>query len=658
MILPGTASLILSVAQQLIKLGGRLDRLMAQRAAVESDLVLSMPTLRLGNAQAQFALVTKALADTAGQQPDPFGPDRAALLKQLAQPDPGFDALFAKYFPDQLMGLGVSPDTEQLAALQKAFPGLDWKKPAIRIAAFAIAAGDNPQQISYTARIALAVTDTLLEFGADNTALFVRDEKLRGIIESVLQRFAQPDWAGYEQWNPLLQTALKTTLNAALDVGEQLPAKNPWLDGVLDALVAARAAVPEKDRDNYLLSLIQGEGVPLLLSQGLLVASDRLGQNQAAPFKLVAADVLAAAAPFIQNRANPDLGRFFRDHWGDLLRAGLTSLDKHGDSLLTPDQPLLNDVLKALVQQLSTTPDAGFLTSETLHQLADTAIDIVAANPGEIPGIENKPWLREFLATAAQTAKQLTAKKLFTKEAAEALVLDAIGVLAQHPDLIVKQQGLPLTLATDVLTAVARLKRLDARTLVEAALRATLNAIANDASLAAGKFGSAITTVASQLATLVGNGKITGTQAADIATAAIGATARNPQLFAGLQKDIAGLVITTVQEIVPNKPDAPWASRLLVPIISEVLLAVARSGGPAATSQPIAKLKTLLSDVLAGGLKLASDELGRSIDLDGIPPVLGGLIARALRGDLKNFTPTSSDFAIAFATLAVALPRS
>ena len=658
MILPGNASLILSVAQQLIKLGGRIDSLMAQRAAAESNLVLGMPTLRLGNAQAQIALATQALADTTGQQPDPFSPDRAVLQQQVAQPDQKFDALFAKYFPDQVSALVISPDANYLAQLRQAFPGLDWQDPAVRIAAFAIAAGDNPQQISYTARIALAVADTLLEFGADNTALFVRDEKLRGIIESVLQRFAQPDWAGFTQWNPLLQTALKTTLNAALDVSEQLPAKNPWLDAVLDALVAARGAVPEKERDNYLLGLIQGKGVPLLLSQGLLIASNRLGHDQAAPFKLIAADLLAAAAPFIQDETNPDLGRFFRDHWGDLLRAGLTSLDQHGDTLLDPNKPLLNGVLKALVQQLSTIPDASFLTSETLYHLADTAIGVIAANPGEIPGLGNKPWLRDFLATAAQTAKQLTAKKLFTQEAAEALVLDAVGVLAENPGLIIRQQGLPLTLATDLFAAVSQLQRPDARTIGEAAFRAALSAIATDASLAAGKFGPAITTVAGQLATLVGNGKITGAQAADIVTAAIEATARNPQLFAGLQKDIASLIITTVQEIVPDKSATPWAGRLLVPIIREALLAAARSGGPAATNQPVAKLKALLADVLAGGLKLAADELGRSVDLDGIPPVLGGLVVRALRGDLKNFSPASADFATAFTLLALALPRT
>ncbi len=654
MILPGNASLILSAVQQLIKLGGRIDALLASKTAVQADLVLGMPKLKLANLSTQVALAKKTLLATTGHQPDPFGADRIALQQQVNQPQPDalFDTLFAKYFPDAANGLLISPDAAYLAQLQEAFPGLNWKDPGVRLAAFALASGTDDQQVSYNARIALAVADTVLEFGAENTALFVRDEKLRGLTQLVLERFAAPEWDKFTSWNPILQTALKATLNAALDIGEELPAENPWLAGVLDALIQSRAAAAKPD--DYLMGLVHGDGFRSLLSKGLLIASDKLDDAQSDNFRLIAADILKAAAPLVEDPANPNFRAFFNDHWGDLLRAGLSSVDQHGDALLSGANPLVRDALKAIVRQLATTPDPGFLTSETLYKITDIAICIVADNPGEIPGLENKPWLKEFIAAAAQTAKQLTVKKLFTTAAAEALVLDAVGVLAQHPDLIVKQQGLPLTLATDVLTAVAQLKRLDARLIGEAALRAALGAVGSDPSLTAGKFGPAIIAVTGKLAELVGQGKFTAAQAAELAAAAINATARNPQLFAGLQKDIASLVIATVQEAMPDNPATPWMKRLLVPIIRESFLSVARSGGPAAANQPVAQFKALLTGVVSGGLKLAADELGRSVDLDGIPPVLGGLITRALRGDLKNFTPSSADFAAAFTALALA----
>ena len=233
MILPGNASLIISAVQQLIKLGGRIDALLAAKTAVQADLVLGMPKLKLANLSAQVALARKTLQATAGQKPDPFGTDRAALQQQVdqAQPAAVFDDLFAKYFPDAANGLLVSPDAAYLAQLQEAFPGLNWKDPGVRLAAFALASGPDDQQVSYNARVALAVADTLFEFGAEHTALFVRDEKLRGIAQTVLQRFAAPEWDKFTSWNPLLQTALKTALNAALDVGEKLPPENPWLAG-------------------------------------------------------------------------------------------------------------------------------------------------------------------------------------------------------------------------------------------------------------------------------------------------------------------------------------------------------------------------------------------------------------------------------------------
>lgn len=652
MILPGSASLILSGVQQLIKLGGRIDTLMAQRTAVQSQLVLGMPALRLGNALAQIALVQKALADTAGQQPDPFGADRAALQQQVANPDQNFDALFEKYFPDQATAVVISPDAAYLAQLQQAFPGLDWSDAGVRIAALALAAGDDPKQIGYTARVALAVADTLIEFGSANTALFVRDPKLQSLVGTVLQRFAQTDWASFEQWSPLLQAALKTTLNAALDVQEKLPAQNPWLDGVFDALVEARAAAPNPD--DYLLGLLQGKGMPLLLAKGLLVASNRLNNDagQSDAFKQIAAEVLAAAAPFIQQQAKPDLAQFFRDHWGDLLRAGLTSLDKHGDVLLDPDKPLLNSVLKALVQQLSTTPNAGFLSNETLYQLADTAIATVVANPAEVNGLANKPWLAAFISSAAQSAQQLTAKKLFTPEAADALLRDAIGVVGKYPNLIVSGGGLPLTLVGSIFTAVSQLPRLEARTVGETALRSALTAVAADPTLASRQFGPVVSAVATQLAGYVGQRQFTAEQAAAVASAAIDAIARNPQIYAGAQNGIANAVIAAVQGVLPA--NSAWAARLLVQTAEQTLVAVGRYGATPA-AQPAAQLQQLLATILSGGLSIAANQLGKTTDLDGIPPILGGLVAQGLRGDLADFSPASPQFIAAFNAIAAQL---
>lgn len=652
MILTESASLILSAVQQLVKLGNRIDTLIATRTAVQADLVLNMPRLRLDNLALQTDMVRHALDDTRNQQPDPFGADRAAfeaLLGAPGGPDATFDPLFKKYFPDQFTTL-ISPDGAYLTSLQAAFPTLDWTQPGTRIAALALAAGSDPKQISYNARIAFAVADTLLEFGSQNTALFVGDKKLQGIVQSVLEHFAQPDWAGFTTWNPLLQTALKTTLNAAFDVAEKLPDDNPWLQGTLDALAQARADAANPD--DYLLGLLQGEGVPLLFSKGLLIAGEKLGSASTSSYKQVVADVLKEAAPILKDATNPNLAQFFKDHWADLLRAGLTSIDKHGDTLINTTTPLLSSVLKGMVKQLAATPGAQFLSGDTVYQLTDAAISAVVANSGQLTTLTSQPWA-DFLTAVAKSAQQLTAKNLFTTEAADAILRDAIGVVGKYPSLIVSGKGLPATLIGSIFTAVAALPNLSARTVGETALRTALTTVAADPNLATTAFGPVVTAVATQLAADVGTGKITADQAAGLASVAIAAVARNPQIYAGAKNDIAGAVVTAVQKVFPA--GAQWTARMLVQAADQALLAVGRNGAAKVKTSTAAQLTDFVTTILDAGLKTAINELGNSTDLDGIPPVLGGLIGQVLQGKLTAVDPTDPAFIAAFQALAAKL---
>ena len=51
MISPSTAALAISIAKGAIKLGGRIDRLMAEKAATTRDFVLPMPPQPSSNLQ-------------------------------------------------------------------------------------------------------------------------------------------------------------------------------------------------------------------------------------------------------------------------------------------------------------------------------------------------------------------------------------------------------------------------------------------------------------------------------------------------------------------------------------------------------------------------------------------------------------------------------
>lgn len=652
MILPGNATLVLATVQQLLKLGGRIDRLMAQKTATQAQLVLGMPQVRVGNLAAQRALAKRVLAETRDLDPDPLAADRAEFAREVANPTARFDVLFQRHFPEEVARLTLSPDEAYLLKLRQEFPGVAWDDLSVRVAAFALAAGPSSQQIGYTGRIALAVADTILEFGAENTALFVRDSAIQAVAQSVLQRLAEPEWGEFDRWSPLLQTALRLSLNAALDHAGELAPDHPWLDAVLEALVKSRAAAP--DPDEFLLGLVKGEGVPLLVSQGLLLASSRLESGSSKAFGLVAADVLAAAAPIVLDAANPSLGRFFRDHWGGLLRAGFSSVEEHGDRILAPGQPLLQGVLRAMVGRLAGTPDSGFLSGDMVFRLADAAVGVVAANPGELPGLENKPWLREFVAAAAASAQRLSTRNLLTRDAADALLADALGVLAKHPSLVVGGRPVTLALATSVfetLAAAPQLTRTSARLLGESSLRAAFGVLAEHPQLVSTKFAPVVTAAATQLAGWVGAGRVTAEQAAALASAVVEAVARNPRLYAGAADKVAGTVLAAVEQAIPA--DAAWASGLFVAMARQTLLACARSGASAGAPGSLPKLQTLLASILAAGLEVGERELGKVIDLEGIPPVVGELIARALRGELTEIDATSPVFVAAFTSIAL-----
>lgn len=98
------AGLAISITKGLIKLGGRLDLLMAERTAVGGPLVIPMPPI---NKPAliwpkRVEKLKKHLAETKRLSPDPLSEDRDALADLLAQdpvPDEA-DRFFARLFPE------------------------------------------------------------------------------------------------------------------------------------------------------------------------------------------------------------------------------------------------------------------------------------------------------------------------------------------------------------------------------------------------------------------------------------------------------------------------------------------------------------------------------------------------------------------------------
>ena len=243
-------SLSINVATGLVKLADRTDRVIAEKEAVEGNLALPMPAVNAGPGAIKMKKDLAArLENTKDQAPDPLGSDRAKLRAALAS-NPSAKTLadwYGKLWPDRVNQPSLRPDEEFFKELQKVRPDWNLRDPDTRLAAYYVASGQDSREKGYSWRLALTVVDVLAEFGAENTALFVRDKKLQAVVGAVLKNFAEPDLATLDSLDGLLRHAVAASLNGALDATGAIEGDNEWLDAVFGALSDARKASGDGD---------------------------------------------------------------------------------------------------------------------------------------------------------------------------------------------------------------------------------------------------------------------------------------------------------------------------------------------------------------------------------------------------------------------------
>lgn len=653
-----TAELAISIANGIIKLAGKLDRLLAEKVAVQGDLVLKPPVVELGTGPNRMIQELQAhLAATSESQPGPLGARRkelAALIKSAA-PDPDLiREFYSLVFPGKAIKLRIDPEEDYLKFLRQAlsttdFADNDTRTAAFYVAAFSVQPGEDQRQLGYPLRIGLLVVDALAEFGADHAQMFVRNEALRSVVQSILTRFASLDLASFEQWSPLLRQALSATLNGVLDSRNAWKVRNPWLDALMDALASAREKAGANG-DNYLLGLLRGEGYRLLIGEGLARASKLLAEEDSNSFKQIASDILADLAPrVIEDKSG--FGSFFKDHWADLLHAGLESIEKHGPAMLRGvKQPLLKEVLLASIDALADIPGKQLVSGETLFRLGDSVLDAVAAHPELVTDGIDKPWLTEVINSVIRTASDQDLRGTFSKAGLEKIVTGAIGRLGENPDLLVRSPGIFRELVGGILTQVSKLDALSAFNIGSAAVEGGLQAVAANPGLLKTKFAGAIADFAGLVAAAVAKKSLSSLQAADIVSAAANAALRHPDLFA-VKSDVAAAVLNAALSVASNNGSGLLNGSALPALIGEVMTVLARFGLNKAT-QLSAELSDELAKVLKAGLTQCEMELGRSIDRVMLPKVLAGLVGLWARDQLQVFDPQNAEFKRLFALVA------
>jgi hypothetical protein len=656
MITTDTAALALAVAQGLIKFGGRLDRLLAEKVAVRSGLELALPAIDFSpGPNVVLPRLQAYLANSSASEPGPLGATERASLAALVPKNYAFDPadlgalrrFFALAFPDEAVALAVSPDDTFVAYLRESMPSVRDHLPekadstdkakqanlqaAWLASAFYVDPGADLRQLGYPVRVGLLVTDVLAEFGAENTQRFVRDESLRSTVQSVLEHFAEPNLETFDAWSPLLRHALNATLDGVLATESTWQGENPWLGAVLGALADARTA----GGDDYLLGLTQGRGYSALVGSALGRTAGVLSTKDAPAFQLIAADILTTAAPLVQK--NPEsFGSFFSDHWSDLLHAGLVSLETHGSSLMAGKSPVLGDVLNAVVASLAKTPNATLLTNDTVIALAQAAVGAVATHP-EIWQKKNGPaWLDTVISSAVKAVSDPKVQATFTSAGLTDLLEQVATAVAVHPEWIVAEPGLVQDL---VGTTVSALSGVGAGTQTATAIAGSvvtkaLAALSARPDLLGSGYTDVVASVAGLVAEKVEDGTITSLQASDLAAMAANAVLLQPTLFSDAKKNLAGAITNAVLRAAKADKTGVLAGATITGTVQQLLAVFARNGAGLVSGSAIATLEDQLTQVLGSGLLAAKTELGQRIDLPMLPTVLSGLVTEWSQGSL------------------------
>ncbi|MEO5882856.1 MAG: hypothetical protein ABIQ06_10615 [Caldimonas sp.] len=648
--------MVMSVASGIVKLAGRLDLLMAEKEGVQGPLFVPMPAMTFSDisVQSQKERLATHLAQTAGQLPDALGTDRAALAAALQGNQPtDILSFFQKIFPDEAVVTVVDPDGDFIKALKLRLPGLDFGNEDTRLAAFCLSAGQDERGLGYVTRTALLVADVVAEFGVEHAAQFISHQPTRDLVASIVGRFAKPDLESFTEWGPLLRHGLASALEGLVENKAAIEGSTPWLGAVLGALAAARDD-PAGGTD-FITGLVNGKGYALLFSKGLMVAADRLAPEGATPFQAIAADVLRGAAPLVKKASGSGFRTFFNDNWGELLRAGLVAVDKHGPALLSDQQPLLRDVTLALVKELSVQPDLTQLSRDVVFHLADVAIGVVAQDPTRLTSGGAQPWLKAFVTKAIEVVHLQGVRETLGREGIEQVLLQGLGVLGEHPELIDDDGGLRVQWIGTVLTAVSQAGALDGKTLATATVTGVLERLSRQPNLVGTRYPEIVAALAGELAAQVKARGLTGVQAAQALHAAADALLRNPALFEKLDGQVAPAVMRAVLAAAGSDKTGLVSGATLVQVLGSVLNTFARSGQPllalAGTAGDAAALEAQLTALLNAVLGRAVAELGQRLDGGDLPRLLAGLVAAVARGNIAAFDPKSPEFPAAFETL-------
>lgn len=620
------AGLAMSIVSGSIKLGRKLDEMMAAQEADASPLslpfsdVAGAPTLDdLAAALDGFVQRSGELSDAERQKiRDAIATPRLTPLMRLCEKHGLMESISISLW---------SPDRDFQAALLKHRRVWNLDEQDIRRATYYLAAGPSARRASLGFRIAATALDVVAEVVGQNARHLTDHEPTRELIEAVLTRFSEPDLETMDGWGQVLEHALRSTLAVVVDQRESLARGNVWIERTLSALARARDA---DGGDDFVLGLLRGSGYPSLVGALLEESADLLSDGDEEVWESILADVLTAAAGTIEPTSRFE--SWFQEHWHVLVGAGLGSLHEHGPRLLDDDE-LLASVLKASVGALADAFDEGPPPGPEVLDAAVRAAAAVFADPAVLAGRVGEEWLRELIAsTAGVLADDRDGRGLraaFSRGALERYARGALEVLSDYPEVVGADAGIVRAVLSDVLGAMARVETFGLLPLADVAVEGALTALADNPELFESRYAGVLGELAGTLAEQVARNGLSNLQARDLLEAAAVTLATNDALFVEARDGLARAVVSAVLDAANGDERGLLAGSALVGTITRALDAVAVSGLdlPAAADAVAERLR----EAVAEALRLADAQLGHRLAQRQLPDLLVELVIEIAR---------------------------
>ena len=529
----------LSLVSGILKLRGRIDRAVAEKSAFRADLVLPPFTLRLPPdpilmARSLRTMLARPIPPGAA---DPLEGDRSAMQRLVDETDPDEGELLGwmlQYFPEDVTFETLDPSGDFARKLIAQRSDLDVTDRDIIRATFYLAPGGDLREQSLPWQLATSVVNVLAGLAVEHQSLLIRDKQAREIIASVLERFAAPDLAGVGSGRQLLQFALGATLNGALDVRDALAGDKAWLGGILSALAEARAA--SGNGNDYVLGLLSGKGYRDLVSTALAKGAVSVSGDGASAFGKIAAEMLKSAAPLVRKSTN-GFDDFFRDHWADLLGAGLNASLVYGDTVLGRGGPFEKVILQTVTALAEQTDGRAFLSTDTFAAVVEAAIGAVAGDEALLDDAKLPGWLREVLGSVVAVVGMEGPARAFSAEGLERILHETLGVLSRHPHLLGRQPRLIEDLVGALLEALSASPGLRLEDLAEAGVHAVLDAVSNHPALLDTPFGATVAALAGDLAAQARDQRLTEQNVSALLTSAVHILSTHPALLAVSDSD-------------------------------------------------------------------------------------------------------------------------